>query len=151
MRREGVRLPELQSTRDEIDVYEQLMTTIGTTVCTGTALEKRRALDVLHGCVSYSPVAAQSLSQSAKSWQTSLDCVPPLIDLARYTMALQEHGDRHGEAPVYSYQTLSLYPPHFECAVTIQGGSYKSGAKSKKLARHLASREACEALGVKPL
>ena len=64
-------------------------------------------------------------------------------ELPRYTMALKEHCERHGEIFRYEEELLRFYPASFKVTVRTQGLSFEGTASSKKLARHLASEAAC--------
>ena len=131
------------------EVFEQLMTAIGKIVRIGTSEVKRGLLATLHA----GEAAPMDMPENGRT--STLRAEQPIgnpapADLAGYTMALKEYGDRHGDLPVYSYRTVSLSPHYFDCVATIGGRAFEAGAKSKKLARHLASQEACQSLGVKP-
>lgn len=65
-------------------------------------------------------------------------------ELASYSTALKEYGDKLGIAPVYRVETLSTYPPHLKATMTFQGHTFEGEAKTKKQARHRAAQDACE-------
>lgn len=69
-------------------------------------------------------------------------------ELPRYTMALKEYGDSSGPMPCYDFSCITLDPPLFRAKVTIGNLSFEESASSKKQAKHLASRRACQSLGV---
>lgn len=69
-------------------------------------------------------------------------------DLPRYTMVLKEAGDMKGQEPQYHYSQTSLYPPKFEVVLRYGATSYREKATPKKKAKRLASRQACNGLGI---
>jgi hypothetical protein len=72
-------------------------------------------------------------------------------DISQYTTALKEHGDKVGEVPDYDYERVSLVPPLFRARVTFKEINATGEGKTKKLARHRASKEALNRLGLLPL
>ena len=69
-------------------------------------------------------------------------------DLPRYTVLLKENGDMKGQEPQYHFSQTSLYPPMFEVVLRYGAISYRGKATSKKKAKHLASIQACNDLGI---
>lgn len=69
-------------------------------------------------------------------------------DVWKYTSALKEKGDRHGFVPAYNIQRVSLTPSVFKAVVSVQGYVFEGRGRSKQQAKHMASREACTALGI---
>ncbi|KAK5165172.1 uncharacterized protein LTR77_009270 [Saxophila tyrrhenica] len=69
-------------------------------------------------------------------------------NLPRYTMTLKEVGDAEGRQPCYSIRQLSLVPPDFEAVVQFRCSTYEGRASTKKKAKHLASRNACNGLNI---
>jgi hypothetical protein len=72
-------------------------------------------------------------------------------DISRYTAALKEHGDQIGVIPAYDYKPISLEPTLFRATLVFQQINVTGDGKTKKLARHRASKEACIQLGLSPL
>lgn len=68
--------------------------------------------------------------------------------LAYYSMALKEHGDTIGREPRYDIEPSSVHPSQFRARVSVNGCSFDGEASTKKQAKHLASQEACRALGI---
>lgn len=68
--------------------------------------------------------------------------------LPRYTMALKEFGDRRGLAVTWPTHELSYSPLKFRCVTQVGGGAFEGVAGSKRKARHLASRRACQSLNI---
>jgi hypothetical protein len=72
-------------------------------------------------------------------------------DISRYTGVLKEHGDRVGVIPVYGSETISSVPPLFRASVAFQQINVDADGRTKRLAKHRASKEACTRLGLSPL
>ncbi len=72
-------------------------------------------------------------------------------DIALYTMALKERGDLLGVVPAYIEETLKLSPPTFKVTVKFQDITSQGFGRTKRLAKHEASKNACEFLGLKVL
>jgi hypothetical protein len=72
-------------------------------------------------------------------------------DISQYTAALKEHSDRIGVPPVYDYERISLVPPSFKARVVFKEINVTGEGKTKKLAKHRASKEAWLLLGLPPL
>jgi hypothetical protein len=73
----------------------------------------------------------------------------PQQDKSRYTMALMEHGQKTGAVPAYEFAILSQTPPSHRCYLNIQGISTSATASTRKEAKHQASSNACQILGIK--
>ena len=69
-------------------------------------------------------------------------------DNSRYTAALKEHGDQIGVLPDYDYEQISVVPPSFRARVVFKEINATGEGKTKKLARHRASKEAWILLGL---
>lgn len=69
-------------------------------------------------------------------------------DNSRYTAALKEHGDQTGVLPGYDYERISFTPPSFRARVVFKEINATGEGKTKKLARHQASKEAWILLGL---
>ena len=69
-------------------------------------------------------------------------------DISRYTTALKEHGDKVEVLPSYDYERISLMPPSFKARVVFKDINAAGEGKTKKLARHRASKEAWILLGL---
>jgi Double-stranded RNA binding motif len=78
-----------------------------------------------------------------------LKATPASVNSAQYTMILKELGDESGVAPKYSLEILSLDPPRFKATVSFRDITFESTARTKKEAKHQASRQACEHFGFK--
>ncbi|KAK1041945.1 hypothetical protein LTR74_018571 [Friedmanniomyces endolithicus] len=66
------------------------------------------------------------------------------VEVARYTTALKECGDRTGHKALYDISFVTLDPPHFRAEVSVQGQTFGGMATTKRQAKHLASQRACE-------
>ena len=69
-------------------------------------------------------------------------------DISQYTTALKEHGDQVGALPEYHYERISLMPPSFRARVVFKEINATGEGKTKKQARHQASKEAWILLGL---
>ncbi|KAK0773327.1 hypothetical protein LTS16_025925 [Friedmanniomyces endolithicus] len=78
-----------------------------------------------------------------------ISCEPSDVEVARYTMALKEYGDRTGHKALYDISFVTLDPPLFRAEVSVQGRTFGEMATSKRQAKHLASQRACESLSVR--
>ena len=74
-------------------------------------------------------------------------------DKSRYTSRLMEYGQEKSVLPVYEYATISPTgtPSIFRCRVRFQGIDTNASASSKKSAKHEASFNACNMLGIAPI
>lgn len=69
--------------------------------------------------------------------------------LAQYSMALKEYGDKTGDKVDFTVDCISFYPvPQFEAILTFKGAEFRGRAKTKKEARHLAAKSACDNFGI---
>ncbi|CAD0056142.1 unnamed protein product [Aureobasidium pullulans] len=73
----------------------------------------------------------------------------PPEEMAKYTMALKEHGDRIDAQPSYRTIIISQYPPRFKSVVSLEGIEENGESRTKKDAKHIASRKMCERLGIR--
>lgn len=69
--------------------------------------------------------------------------------MAHYSMALKEYGDMVGREASYSIVPSPTYPASFLAYVTMNGSRYEGSARTKKQAKHFASRAACRAIGIR--
>ena len=70
------------------------------------------------------------------------------LDLPRYTSALKEYGDQQGVAYSCPTRQISTMPVRSRCVIQVEGRTYDGVARSKKEAKHLASQQACQLLGI---
>lgn len=68
--------------------------------------------------------------------------------MAKYTTALKEHGDRNDVRPLYKYVTISQVPPWHKSIVSFRGTEENGESRTRKDAKHIASKKMCERLGV---
>jgi hypothetical protein len=69
--------------------------------------------------------------------------------MAHYSMALKEYGDMVGREASYSIVPSPTYPASFLACVIMNGARYEGSARTKKQAKHFASRAACRAIGIR--
>jgi hypothetical protein len=70
------------------------------------------------------------------------------MQVAHYSMALKEYGDKIGREPRYDFEPSSTHPSFFTARVHVNGSQYEGTARKKKQAQHLASRAACQGIGI---
>jgi hypothetical protein len=70
------------------------------------------------------------------------------MQVAHYSMALKEYGDKVGRESRYDFEPCSTHPSLFTARVHVNGSQYEGMARTKKQAQHLASRAACQAIGI---
>ncbi|THZ14365.1 hypothetical protein D6C89_10170 [Aureobasidium pullulans] len=73
----------------------------------------------------------------------------PPEEMAKFTMALKEHGDCIDAQPSYRNIMISQYPPRFKSVVSFEGTEENGESRTKKDAKHIASRKMCERLGIR--
>jgi dsRNA-specific ribonuclease len=71
------------------------------------------------------------------------------VDVARFTTLLKEYGDHNDEPPKYTHQTVSVEPPLFKYSVTLKGVRGEGKGRTMKMAKHQASKDACQRLGLR--
>jgi len=69
-------------------------------------------------------------------------------EVAKYTMALKEHGDRIDAQPSYRTNMISQNPPRFMSIVSFEGSEENGESRNKRDAKHIASRKMCERLSI---
>jgi hypothetical protein len=83
----------------------------------------------------------QPLPNPAESLDTA-------IDMHRYTSTLKEYADNHRGSVHYQTSHLSSYPAQWHCAATFGSFTAEGEGCSVKEAKHVASKEICELLGL---
>ena len=143
--------------------HPRLLALVGMIIRTGNEKEKRTMISILRRHPEASTSKARQKAEVVKPKEReerskvlprsdeSRKVTPASANSARYTMILKELGDESGVAPKYSLETLSLEPPMFKATVTFRDLTTASTARTKKEAKHQASRQACEQLGFKDL
>jgi len=71
--------------------------------------------------------------------------------ISRFTSTLWEYASGIGSLPVFVTTTISSYPPEFKVDVSFQDSVSSGQAKTKKAAKHLASKAMCELLQLQAL
>lgn len=126
------------------------MACIGKIIRTGTPTQKRGLFTTLGG---KSPLRAEDLDHEPPVIEMPVPSLKrtfdELEDIARYTMALHELATQCSTLLVYEYAQKALFQPLFLCTVTFRGVTYEGEARNKKTAKHIASRNACEAVGLR--
>lgn len=69
--------------------------------------------------------------------------------IAMYTMKLHEWCAKRGKHMQYDDEQLSVDPPQFQVQVRVEGSMFTGKAKKKTMAKHIASKQACEALDIR--
>jgi hypothetical protein len=113
---------------------------------------------------SYSPVSSDQRSsvdttRAANGVEQSQQMLQPLANPAagpdagvafyRYTSLLKEHADAHGETVDYVPSRVSLYPPSYHSKATYNEFCGEGMARSSKLAKHAASKQLCDLMGLR--
>jgi Double-stranded RNA binding motif len=142
------------------DPHPRLLALVGMIMRTGKEKEKRTTISVLRRHPEASTINGRQKAEVPKPKERedrpkvfprgdkSREVTPASANNAQYTMILKELGDESGVAPKYSLETLSLDPPMFKSTVSFQDITFESTARTKKEAKHQASRKACEHLGL---
>ena len=66
----------------------------------------------------------------------------------RYTSVLKEHADVYGSAVMYERKAISLDPVSWHCAATFGNFAGEGTGSSFQKAKHAASKQLCDALGL---
>jgi Double-stranded RNA binding motif len=143
------------------DPHARLLALVGMTIRTGNEKEKQAMISILRRHSEASTINGQEKVEEPKSKERedrtkvfphgdiSGKVTTASANSAQYTMILKELGDESGVPPKYSLETLSLDPPLFKATVSFRDITFESTARTKKEAKHQASRQACEHLGFK--
>lgn len=144
-----------------------LLTLIGTITRAGGMRERRALTLCLRNCKSPAsqhhtqprarppPMPSRDAGETQADTQPGQDASPTQDhtirqDLARFTMALKEHGDRIGEKPVYE-SSSKIHPRHqnwFKINVSWRGFNREGEAMTVRHAKDLASKKMCDAIGI---
>jgi len=73
---------------------------------------------------------------------------PDMRDIAHYTMVLKERGDLLGVSPSYIEESNNVFPPTFKVTVRFQDITSVGLGRTKRQAKHEASKAACQILGL---
>jgi hypothetical protein len=143
------------------DPHPRLLALVGMIMRNGKEKEKRTTISILRRHPEASTIDGRHKAEVPKPKERenrtkvfprddkSRKVTPASTKNAQYTMVLKELGDESGEAPRYSLETWSLDPPMFKATLSFQDITFESTARTKKEAKHQASRKACEHLGLK--
>jgi hypothetical protein len=88
------------------------------------------------------------LEQEVEHLNNHVPQVEDTGDNSHYTTALKEHGDQIGVLPGYDYERISFVPPSFRARVVFKEIKVTGEGKTKKQAKHQASKEAWILLGL---
>lgn len=100
---------------------------------------------VVESSVTMTPPQAQQTLQPLANPAT----VPgTVVDMHKYTSALKEHGDSHGTLVAYQKRSLNHYPPSWQCVATFGDVTGEGIARNSQQAKHIASKQVCEMLGL---
>lgn len=135
---------------------------VGTGTGTGTATaiaNLRFGKGELYSASSQPPGPIHSTDATAVPAEASTGAVPlsqadgssvlmrTSTSVAQYTVQLKEQGDQEGVVPVYEENMQQEYPPRWRVDVTYRSIVGTGLAKSKKEAKHLASKDVLAKLG----
>lgn len=73
---------------------------------------------------------------------------PSEVNIAHYSMALKEYGDKIGQEARCDIERSLVNPLLFSARVYINGSQHQGLGRTKKQAKHLANRAACRAMGI---
>jgi Double-stranded RNA binding motif len=143
------------------DPHPRFLALVGMVMRTGSEKDKRTMVSILRRQSKAStnngrqnanvpkPKEGEGRTKVFPGGDKSSNGTPASANSGQYTMILKELGDESGVAPNYSLETLSLDPPMFKAVVSFRDTTFESTARTKKEAKHQASRQACEHLGFK--
>lgn len=161
LQNQGITSSETGQGSPQCDPHPTLLALVGMIIRTGNEDEKRTVISILRRRPETATVDERQKAEVPKPKQREKrikgfprDDEPRKVALAsannaQYTMTLKELGDESGVSPQYSLETLSLDPPMFKATVSFRDTTVHSTARTKKEAKHQASRQACEQLGLK--
>ena len=139
---QGISTSDFGGLDGEIDAYRALLSLTGAIVRKGNREQKALLISTLRDTAFVDSLAnLRHISATTKGVTNA--------EIAPYSMALKEDGDKSSVAPVYHTQTLSLDPPLLKATVTFKGLTFEGRGRTKKQARHFAAKEACEYLEIK--
>jgi hypothetical protein len=151
---QGIITPQISVAGQCRNHPETLMMFIGSIVLQGGPRERMTLLTALRryeaerGIEYEDRVDSQSPPEIVQSPLFSGNTAGPVRDIAFCSMALKEHGDKIGVIPNYDVRTISITPPHHLARLTFDGAVFEGKASTKKEARHVASKKACERFGI---
>ncbi|QKX61723.1 uncharacterized protein TRUGW13939_08878 [Talaromyces rugulosus] len=70
------------------------------------------------------------------------------IEIWRYTSRLWEEGTSSGQVPAVTDELLRRFPPLYKVTVDFKGLEGEGQAPNKKQAKHIASKDICQKLGI---
>jgi hypothetical protein len=70
------------------------------------------------------------------------------IEIWRYTSRLWEEGTSFGQFPIVKDEMLRSFPPLFRVTVDFKGSRGEGEALNKRQAKHIASKDVCQKLGI---
>lgn len=135
-----------------------LMILIGSTVRSNARDWKREVLRLIrahigighHPQVPVSRTTVKSKTSEAGDITERMPLAMPVQepDLWKYTSILKEKGDVAGFVPQYNFRNVSQIPPLFTAVVSFEEYVFEGNGRTKQLAKHRASKEACKFLAL---
>ncbi|KAK5943132.1 hypothetical protein PMZ80_004138 [Knufia obscura] len=135
-----------------------LMTLIGSTVRSNASDWKRKLLQLIRAHIGIGHnlqvpagrTAVKSKTSEAGDMTERMPLAIPVQepDLWKYTSILKEKGDVAGFVPQYNFRNVSQTPPLFTAVVSFEDYVFEGSGRTKQLAKHQASKEACKSLGL---
>lgn len=141
--------------------FRTLVTTLGAIYDTGDAQIRRSAVRIIgHRVHDRRRQDTSEATQPSGGSRTSTPQAPDSprtptgspsrqdIELPRYTTALKEYSDCSNSSVEWKDEQISVTPLCWKMTAVVDGIEFSATAGNKKLAKHLASKQACESLAV---
>ncbi|KAI5361732.1 putative double-stranded RNA-binding domain-containing protein [Septoria linicola] len=130
------------------DMIKTFMTKVGLIVDQGDS-DMRRRLSNLIQSRGTSTLPVRGIESGPPSPPASIDAdLHAEIPLAFCTMRLQEWCTKRGKSVEYEGRQLNLDPVRWEMTCKVDGTVHTAHARTKGQAKHIASKNACEELGI---
>lgn len=143
-----------------VSEFHAYCVTIGNLTLSGSQTGERDLEMLIGGEISSNGRETVPANESTAAWGDELpgrhQAVAPSnlsvasdMQVAHYSMALKEYGDKVGRESRYEFEPSSTHPSFFTARVLVNGSQYEGmEARTKKQAQHLASKAACQAIGI---
>ena len=157
LQNESITLPEFGALDGDVDPYKAIVVLTGAIIRKGTPKQKALLISSLQNSKQATPLEIGTAPSTVDTGVVNplREWMPPqangvaAAEIARYTMAIGEYAVREGIEAKYNYQQMSHDPPVFKVTLHVKGFTFEGKAKTKKTAKHVASKDACEFLKIK--
>ncbi|KAF4547263.1 Hypothetical protein D9617_49g041240 [Elsinoe fawcettii] len=154
--------PEVQAVNERsCTAFEVLMRDIGKSMSRGHKETRQRIYDDITRIVQASVFDVDGVVHSTQGPQPDPEAesdelsnnqtaeVVPHTDMQGYTIALYEYAQNEGAAIHLDTKQISYgSPPEFRVQIHFMGAQYRGHGQSKKAAKHVAAKMACDALDI---